>query len=289
VIIAEGFDDMAKIGPDHYLPVESYVKALGTFHALAGLVLFEFAREERGIRDAIIRNFIARADVATGAVFKLWNMNDFQDCWVLHRSLLDRLFHLYALHKKNEFEAFEAWSFLEQYKAANRLRSDPEFAQVRDSAVFNLTEKTKERARVLEKQPPIWKRPKAEDVSKEMDMTFLYRYGFDYASRHVHPMADDGQQDFFTITKQESMHDFPDQRVILSNTLLVATVLIQEGLNASTLSWRRLLYDAVSGLRQFLGSGAPECMLSFVKLGKMVEKGLVLAAPGDTSAETGGI
>ena len=45
------------------------------------------------------------------------------------------------------------------------------------------------------------------------------------------------------ITKLEPAPEFPDQRSALSNTLLVGTMIIQEGLNASTLAWRALVYD----------------------------------------------
>ena len=129
----------------------------------------------------------------------------------LHRCLLDRLFHLSYLREKNEFELFEAWSFLEQYESLNRVRSDPEFGRNLDGVGFSVTTEQKERARTLSRDRPIWRRPKAEDVAKRLDMRFLYSYGYDYASRHIHPMANDGMQDFFTITKLKPAPDFPDQ------------------------------------------------------------------------------
>ena len=69
---------------------------------------------------------------------------------------------------------------------------------------------------------------------------------------HVHPMANDGYQDFYAITKLSPAPVFPEQRSILSNTILVLTVLIQEGLNASSLSWRRILYDFIDEVRESL-------------------------------------
>ena len=103
---------MPKFEPNHYLPVESYAEALEAFHAIVGIILFEFARQEQGERDTIIRNFIARTDMMARAVFRLWELQDYQDCWILHRCLLDRLFHLSHLQQHNQFEEFEAWSFL---------------------------------------------------------------------------------------------------------------------------------------------------------------------------------
>lgn len=88
---------------------------------------------------AIIRNFLARADTTARAVFKLWEIHDFQDCWVLHRCLLDRLFYLRFLTRTDSFSNFEEWSFHEQYKAVNRVRSDQAVEGAREHSLFNLT------------------------------------------------------------------------------------------------------------------------------------------------------
>jgi hypothetical protein len=52
------------------------------------------------------RNFIA-ATAARGIV-QLWEIKDFQDCWILDRSLRDRLLHPRALNERDEFDVFEA-------------------------------------------------------------------------------------------------------------------------------------------------------------------------------------
>lgn len=267
---------MPKFEPKDYLPVEQYEEALGTFHDIAVILLREFAREKRGNRDTIIRNFIARTDTMALAVFRLWELQDYQDCWILHRCLLDRLFHLWHLQQNDQFEVFEAWSFLEQYNAVNRARSDLEFSGARESKLFTLTPEQKERARALAKAVPAWQRPKPEEVAKSLDMRFLYRFGYDYASTHVHPMANDGRQDFYTITKREPTPDFPDQRTVLSNTLLVATMVVQHGLNASTLAWRAPVFDFLDDFERFLGTGADNFKDSFLTLRAMIEEGMPL-------------
>lgn len=270
---------MPKFNADDYLPAEAYEKALGAFHAIVVILLFEFVRDKLGDRDTIIRNFIARADMMAQAVFRLWDLQDYQDCWILHRCLLDRLFHLWHLQQNDEFEVFEKWSFLEQYNAINRVRSDAEFSGALESKLFSLTPEQKERARALAKNPPAWQRPKGGNAAKGLNMRFLYRYSYDFGSTHVHPMANDGQQDFYTITKLEPAPDFPDYRSVLSNTLLVATILMQQGLNASTLSWRALVYDFLDDLRNFLDTGADEYKNSFIKLGSLFKQGTRLCQP----------
>ena len=71
---------MPKFDSEHYLPVELYAEALAAFHAICGMILFEFARQEQDDRDVIIRNFIARTDMMVRAVFRLWDIEDYQDC-----------------------------------------------------------------------------------------------------------------------------------------------------------------------------------------------------------------
>ena len=98
------------------------------------------------------------------------------------------------------------------------------------------------------------------------------RFGYDFGSTHVHPMANDGEQDFFTITKLEPAPEFPDQRSVLSNSLLIGTMIVQEALNASLLSWRALVYNLIDDLRKFLDKGSDDYKHSVVKVGTLFEQ-----------------
>lgn len=197
---------------DQHLSIEQYGEAAEALHVLSGILLFEFAHhnETEAIRDQIVRNFIARADTMVRGIFRLWESEDYGDCWILHRGLLDRLFHLHDLNQKDQFDLFDDWSFKMLYEAANRLRGDPAAKGNLKGIAEDLTPERKARYQRLVKNPPVWYRPKAEDAAKDMGLTFLYRYGYDYASRHVHPMANDGQEDFYNITRLEPRPDFAE-------------------------------------------------------------------------------
>ena len=266
---------------DQLLSSEQYGQAAEALHVLSGILLFEFVRhgDAAAPRDQIARNFIARADVVVHSIFRLWKINDQADCWILHRALLDRLFHLYDLNKKNQFDVFNDWSFKMLYEAAGRLRSDPDLKGQIDGLVEELTQERKNRYQRLVKNPPDWRRPKAEDTAKGMGLTFLYRYGYDYASRHVHPMANDGQDDFYAITGLEPRPDIPRAGiVVLSNSILVASMILQEALNASSLLWMAVVYDAIDGVRNFLCSAAPEHHLPLAKVSKLFAENIALAS-----------
>jgi hypothetical protein len=236
------------------LTIEDYANAFQAFHGVVGVVLFEFAREEIETRDIISRNLIARSDTLASSILRLWAQGDYHGCYILFRCLLERLFHLRHLKESNSFEEFEAWSFNEEYKAVNRVRSDQSVEGAREAFIF--TAKQKSKAYKIKVNPPEWERPKAEEIAKQMGTRFLYKYGYDYASSHVHPMASDGQIDFHRITNIEPETPFPDQKILLHDTLLVATLIVQDGLDSSTMSWRAILYNALGDLREFLESGS---------------------------------
>lgn len=276
---------MPKFTDGDYLTMSQYEEALGALHSIIVILLFEFARDERAVREIIIRNFIARTDMLAQSVFTLWKTGDYHDCWVLHRCLLDRLFHLHHLNSANEFEAFEARSFWEQYNALNRIRSNPDFREALKSDMFQVTDSQKERAKALSTNKPTWTRPKAEVVAAQMHLEMFYLYGYDFASTHVHPMANDGFEDFYTITKLQPKPIFPDQRSVLSNTLLVATMVVQEGLNASHMSWRTLVYDFLDELRNFLDNGTTEYRVTFLKLGELFKQNIALCGTSSPDAK----
>jgi hypothetical protein len=239
----------------NYPPLELYEDAIVSFGAVCRALLLEFDHHEQSVRNKIIRNFVARTGVLTKAIYTLWLMQDYHDSWVLYRCLTDRLFHLRHLNTKNEFEVFEAWSFMTQYNALNAVRSEPEFDVSRDGATFNITTEQKERAKKLSATRQAWerwKRPKAEEVAKELDMRFLYKYGYDYASAHTHPMANDGSMDFFITTGIEPAESLDDHRAVLFNALIVATLVVKEGLSASNILWHKSVLGFFDGMLAFV-------------------------------------
>jgi len=252
-----------------HLPFNEYRDGADSLYAVSAMILFSFGKHAVDTKDLIIRNFIARSAMMLKGIFKLWEISDYQDAWIIYRALLDRLFHLHDLGAKGEFCEFDDWSFFEQYKAQNKVKSDPEFKGQAVGWVYELTEDQKLRIKSLSKNPPKWGRPKAEDVAKSMGLSFLYKYGYDFASSHVHPMADDGHQDFYTLTRLEPTPRFPNQISVLSNSILASSVILQEALNLSSFRWRRVLWDYLEQMRLFLEKGAVAYAESFLKLGHM--------------------
>ena len=281
-----GAQSMPKFEDSEYRSIQEYRDAIDAFHGFCTLVLLAFAKHDCDIKDTIVRNFIARTDMMVRGVLRLWDIADFQDCWILYRCLTDRLFHLVHLGKTGEYKLFDDWSFCEQFKALDRVRSDPECQGAIQSQVFTASPREKLRFNRLSKSPPKWKRPKPEVVAKQMDMSFIYKHGYEFGSMHVHPMANDGQQDFFSITKTEPHPNFPDQRAVVNNSLLTGCMVVQEALNQSSFRWRNVVYDFIDHLIAHIRDGRPDYITTFGKITR-IAYGMDLAEPGDR-ADAGG-
>jgi hypothetical protein len=118
---------------------------------------------------------------------------------------------------------------------------------------------------VIKRENANWSRPKAERIAKKMNLPFLYALGYDYASTHVHPMANDGEDDFLRITRT-ARRSTADQITVLHNSVVILLLLIQTGLNASDLHWRAVLYDFLDHCILLLERGSREYTTTLAKI-----------------------
>jgi hypothetical protein len=247
---------------------DAFDEVIGAMRVFCGMLLLSFAKHGQGLRDITIRNFIARGMVSTESIHRVWLGGSEQDAWILHRSLLDRLFHLHHLTEHDGFAAFDDFSFLKMFESRERLLADADMrAQVPDS-LKKLQQKNRSRYNDLVARRFVWHRPKAEEIAKAMGLGFLYRHGYDYASMHVHPMAFDGEWDCECLIQPAHNQKKPDATVV-RNTLLAQSMLMQEGLNASSLRWRAIVYTFIEQIRGFLKNGNQDFGLTLYKIGKV--------------------
>ncbi|MFC2019211.1 DUF5677 domain-containing protein [Chloroflexota bacterium] len=233
-----------------------------------GMVLISLTKVSQDKRDLIIRNFIARGLACTLSILRLWQTNDEQGAWILHRTLIDRLFHLHTLIRKDCFSQFEDFSFVKTYEARERLLADLDIINKIPANLRELQRANKARYQEIKTKGCLWSRPKAEDVAKEMNMWFLYNLGYDYGSTHIHPMAEDGENDYYLlITPEEKRKPLSDDTV-LRNSLIVQTMLIGEGMNGTTVRWRKIVYDFLDQLLHSLKDGNIQYAETFYKIGK---------------------
>jgi hypothetical protein len=248
--------------------INSWEDKVGTLAVYTGMVLIALTRISQSKRDIIIRNFIARGMICTQSILKLWIANDEQGAWILHRTLMDRLFHLHTLIRHDSFSNFEDFSFARTYEAHDRLLSDPDMKNTIPDSLGELQKSGKTRYQEIKAKGKIWERPRAQEVAKEMDMLFLYNLGYDYGSTHVHPMAEDGENDYeILITPERKRKPLTDE-IVLRNTLIVQTMLIQEGMNGTKVRWRKIVYDFLDQIRLSVEDGNILYAETFYRIGK---------------------
>ncbi len=231
-----------------------YRQGMDDFVMFATMTLFSLAKHGTDTaRDRVVRNFIARSAMTLKAMAALSDLNDPTDGWILFSCLLDRLFHLHALAQDDSFEAFEDWSFKKGYEYSLRVRSDP-FARGKiDPSMWTFFRGKEQRYREVACKKVTWRRPHPETAAKQMGLDFLYDYGYDYASAVVHPIAFDGCVDFLVLTKiDDGSGGLERDSLFLHNSCVVATMIIQECLNASNLTWRGAAFNFLDSFREFL-------------------------------------
>ncbi len=152
-----------KTSNTQYASFESYKEAIEIIRAVGVLVLYSFSKYSLSTKDAIIRNFIARVIVSLKGILKLYEIEDYADCWVLYRGILERWFLLRALGKENSFELFRKWSDKQKYNFKNRIRSDPRLKNGFYKGYFSDMDKFRENT----KEKIDWKRPKMEEIAKK--------------------------------------------------------------------------------------------------------------------------
>lgn len=89
-------------------------------------------------------------------------------------------------------------------------------------------------------------------------------------------MADDGLQDFHLLTGAEPAPRFPDQSAVLGNTLLVSTMLLQDAMNASSMRWMALVFNALNDIREYLATGQYDMAERMTTLATAFRQNLVL-------------
>lgn len=257
---------MKPVETKEYRTIEEYKEFSEILCSFGQMVLFAMAQFPINTKETIIRNFIARALMMHRGVFQLWDIEDYQDCWIIYRCMLDRLFHLNQLLVNNEIEVFDDWSFEQQYNTRNKIRSDSQYNSRLIAGFWKDTPEEKARMQALQKNSPQWKRPFAEDVAKRMKLKPLYDYGYDYGSTLVHPMANDGQRDFVSITCLGDKTIFPDERVIINNSSMIALLILREGMVGSGLLWRSFVSDILEEFLKFFENGSKDYKTSFVRI-----------------------
>ncbi len=233
---------------------DSLQQTVDTFRVYCGVVLLSFAQHGQGLRETIARRFVARGMICTQNILAVWRAGSEHDAWILHRSLIDRLFHLRYLGETGGFSEFDDFSFASLYEARQRLLADPDMRSELPESLKDTQQRDKARYEQIPPRQSRWRRPKARDVAKQMDLCFLYSCAYDSASAQIHPTSDEGDADFEILTKPLGTVALPSS-IVVTNSILIHAILVQEALNVSEMRWHSLAYDFLDHVLLFLKTG----------------------------------
>lgn len=253
----------------NYHDFEYYNELANAIRIMVGLLIFSICKQKTTLKRRIAVNFISRAVNSLNAIFSIWQLENYTDCYVLMRGIMDRLFHLHDLIENDKFQEFDDWSFLNQMNARNSVRSNQLIKEKVDINFFKDSEDHKVRYERLSKNKPQYSRPKPEAVAKSMGLDFMYKFGYDFASSLVHPLSNDGWEDFIILTGIGNKNEIPDHRNVLNNSILSTLVLINTSMDCMDLKWRNIVLDFFEHSRDALNEVSTNYKLSFVKISKL--------------------
>ena len=256
-----GIDNTFYLSADRYVSV---VKAVKEFNVVALSWLARKTKDQ--LKDQIISNFIARGTVCLDSICQLWETGSYQDCTVLQRTLVDRMLLLRHLIDQGEFGEFERWSFQRQYQSAHNALSSPEIKSKIQPQWFKkaMALQAERRARFNKEPKSTWHRPDPKEISKRTNLALVYQLGYDYPSTEVHPMADDGKEDFANLLGCP-LESYGDELTVLRNSLVAQIHLSNSGFEACEVSWRGFVSDFFEQVMSLLESGSHEYLITFQK------------------------
>ncbi len=232
-------------------------------------ILYQIGNRISGEKNLYLRNSIAKTQSLVLSIELTYNNKLYNEGWILFRCLLDRYIHLIYLSKNNLHKEFKDWSFIEGYEYLQNAKSEELFKSVKKDPRFKFTKTQSENYFHNKKQSNNYKKPDPKIELKGDGLNFLYKLGYDYASMRVHPMYEDGDEEYYRITKiQPNPYADFDHLELIPNTYLIASMILQESLNQIELKTIAVVYEYLSALRENLDYELP-----LYKVIKHVEQG----------------
>jgi len=233
---------------------EELDKIVVSFIKLTKFVILVFENNTSGTKENIRRNFIAKSNSLLNSISILISANQEGEAMALYRMLIERYFYLEYLEKKDKYQEFKDWSYIKTYESRNNARSNSEF---NDSTTKKYLKDSPEQVKKYQKlklEKIDWVEPKLEDFAKELNLTFLYKLGYDLGSSFIHPRADEGYSDALRLVSKNPTPEFRKLN-ILKNSILIANSILMYSCNYSEHNFGKYLNLYCNVIFGFLNEG----------------------------------
>jgi len=245
------------------------ISRLKSLEIITTTLLYQTGNKLSGDKNTYVTNSIAKAQSLVKSIELTYSGELYNESWILYRCLLDRYLYLRYLAKNKLHEDFKNWSFTKGYEYLQNAKSEESTENVKRDPRFRFSKEQSKTYSEVKKQSSKFPKPDPKSEFKEEGLNFLYKLGYDYASMRVHPMFEDGDEEYYRITKVEPnpYSDFSHEKLI-TNTYLVASMIIQESLNQIDLNTISIVYEYLENLR-----ANADYEIAFYKIIKTVEQG----------------
>jgi len=245
-------DEMIDMGNNIIGFVEYILKELRTIVRLKKDILFMFS--------------LSRAVVQLSSISVLYGKNHFSDCMILYRTQVERLLTLYYLIDTETIQDFDDWSFIQNFEARNKARSDKDQNEHLNPKFWKESSDRVDRYQRLKKRDVKWSRPnseKLEEIAKSHDVHEFFKYGYRDASGFVHPLASDGEEEYALVTEIKPRNHLElDRRPIFSNSLVVFILIVELALNEMNFSWNKYVFSFIDRCKDSIRNGNPDYLES---------------------------
>lgn len=245
--------------------------------AITRWLLLSLAAKAQNKKDIFLRNSMARCHALLESISLLYYNDSFHNGWILYRALLDRFVYLVYLEKTDSYEEFEAWSFVKSYEYNNSARSNEKFKRVLDDPFFEISKINTKKYYSLKENAKKFVKPDPESILKEIGLEFLYKYGYDYSSRHTHPMFEDGLLEFHSLTGLEpNPYKGYNHENLIKNSILINKTCQQEILNNLSFRFRKITYNYLDSIMSALEYNMDEFNIAVYKVMSAIENDISL-------------
>jgi len=112
-------------------------------------------------------------------------------------------------------------------------------------------------------------------ITRNKDLDFVYKFGYDIASMDTHPMATDGDEEFYQITGlKPNPYKKRNHEILLKNSILVFSLINQVIFNKLSLKFRGLVYSFIEEIRKYINEEPNELDNDYSRLLILAEKGI---------------
>lgn len=254
---------------------KEYSEIIEKIGVITKWILLNIADKVKSTKDIYLRNSLSKNFSLLTSIEKLYEQKLFNEGWILFRSLVDRLVYIYYLSDHDLYNNFDDWTYIQKFKLRNDIRADERFNRVLKDPLFNIKRNESNKNRKLKEKEIKWNKPNPRLVLKKHGLDFLYKFGYDFASMHTHPMATDGEEEFHKLTGLEPnpMKNLGHE-ILIKNSILVNTLIQQVIMNKLDFRFRGLVYSFLEETRKKINFEQNDFDLIHYQLLKLAEKGI---------------